>query len=230
MSPLRAPRSGRAPLTRRRRVGAVLLLGAGLLAVRVDPAAAQPAQDPDWPCVQRLVPELSYALLWTGPSPEPYFGTWDEDPARAALVRKVTRLATPAEDARQAVREHLRDAGDTAEGADEGTDEATALFAGIFQEIQARRQEAIAAAKRYSRGQKALLDQIAGHLQTLDRLLDDSADTAAARIDDVQRELKLTRQIFDSRRRALKAVCEQSVLLEQRLGQLEKAITAARGG
>jgi len=224
-----ATRRDRRPRHRLVRAGAGLLLGAGLLAAQAGSAPAQPTQDPDWPCVQRLVPELSYALLWTGPSPEPYFDTWDDDPARAALVRKVTRLATPAEEARQALRDHLREAASEAEPADAGKDAGTVLFAGIFQEIQAQRREAIAAAKRYSRGQKALLDQIAGHLQTLDRLMRESPD-AAERIDDVQAELKLTRRIFDSRRRALKAVCEQSVLLKQRLGQLEKVITAARNG
>ena len=62
-----------------RRVLAIwLLLGA--------PAAAQTeASDPDWPCVQRLVPTLGAAAYWGGPEPAEGTG-WRDDPAASAVV------------------------------------------------------------------------------------------------------------------------------------------------
>ncbi len=166
------------------------------------------------------MPELSYGLLWAGPPLEPYFDTWDDDPERAALVREVTRLSTPAEQAAARVERHL------ANGA--GEEAGAVLFAGIFQRINEQRREAIAAIKRYSRGQKALLERIAEHLRTLDKLTNAAPTAARDRIAKEQAELKMTRQVFDTRRRALKAVCEQPVLLEQRLGDLQRAIAASR--
>jgi len=166
------------------------------------------------------VPELSYGLLWTGPPLEPYFDTWDDDPDRAALVREVTRLSTPAEQATAKVERHL------ANGT--GKEAGAVLFAGIFQRINEQRREAIAAIKRYSRGQKALLERIAEHLRTLDKLMNAEPPAPQERIAEAQAELDMTRQVFDTRRRALKAVCEQPVLLEQRLGDLQRAIAARR--
>lgn len=204
--------------------GLALGLALGLVAAQAGPATAQPKRDPDWPCVQRLVPELAYGLVWAGAPLDPYFDTWDDDPKRAAVVRKVTRLSLAAEQATAAVRDYLQ--GGEAAGETAGA----VLFAGIFQQINAQRRDAIAAIKRYSRGQKALLDRIAERLQQLDRLMSQEPQAPQARIDEVRRDLQLTRQVFDTRRRALSAVCEQPVLLEQRLGALQRAITAQAGG
>src|SRR4051812_12032042 len=46
-----------------------------LLACLLATVAAAPA-DPDWPCVQRLVPTLTAATLWAGPAPK---GDWHAD-------------------------------------------------------------------------------------------------------------------------------------------------------
>ena len=45
--------------------------------------AAPPNADPNWPCQQIKVPELSVAAMWTGPPIDPYFATWAEDPSVA---------------------------------------------------------------------------------------------------------------------------------------------------
>lgn len=205
-----------------RRSRFALFQGAMVIALSLwaaETARAQPKSDPDWPCIQRLVPELSYGLLWTGPPLEPYFDTWDDKPERADLVREVTRLSMPTEAAADAVRQYMTN------GVAE--DEAAILFAGIFQRIAEQRREAIAGIKRYSRGQKALLERIADKLRTLDKLMKQEPKPAE-KIETAQGELAATRQVFDARRRALTAVCEQPVLLEQRLGDLQRAIARNR--
>ena len=40
---------------------------AALLFTAVSPAIAAMNTDPDWPCIQRKVPELSLGQIWDGP-------------------------------------------------------------------------------------------------------------------------------------------------------------------
>ena len=44
-------------------------------------AAAAAAEDPDWPCVQRLMPEISPATVWGGPPLDDAAPAWRETPA-----------------------------------------------------------------------------------------------------------------------------------------------------
>ena len=43
---------------------------AALIAALAGPGAAADPTDPDWPCVQRKVPELSIGQMWSGPLPD----------------------------------------------------------------------------------------------------------------------------------------------------------------
>src|SRR3546814_988040 len=61
------------------------------LAILTLPAAARAAassQDPDWPCIQRLVPRIVAAQVWAGPEPDA--AAWNDD--REIADRKSTRL------------------------------------------------------------------------------------------------------------------------------------------
>ena len=44
-----------------------LLLLAALLFAGLSPAAAATGEDPDWTCIQRLVPQIAPAVIWPGP-------------------------------------------------------------------------------------------------------------------------------------------------------------------
>lgn len=191
------------------------LLALTLLAT---PAAAQPAKpepEPDWPCVQVFVPELSPGLLWAGPPVDSVEARWRDDPAVRELIAEASRpgLSVEAFDAKVAA---------LAEAAgDERNAALTALFAGLFEAHDAKRRAMIQGVKRYDRQQQDLHARIAQTLAALDAAPDGSADAAAA-----EETLHWQRRILDDRRRILATVCEQPVLVEQRLGQLTRAITA----
>jgi uncharacterized protein YfaS (alpha-2-macroglobulin family) len=166
------------------------------------------------------VPDLSYQLLWTGPSPEPYFDSWGADEERAQLVGALSRLAVPRETAKQRLRSYLDEhqpVDDTAKAK---------IFAGLFERIQENRREAIAAIKAYSRGQQKAMDRIAELLRQLDTQLSaDQPDQAA--IQRTRQELDITRQVFEERRQSIRALCEQPTLMEQRLGDLARTLQRA---
>ena len=49
-------------------------------------AAGPPPKDPDWPCVQRLVPTLTAGTFWSGHGAAP---DWRSDSTAAELVDRV---------------------------------------------------------------------------------------------------------------------------------------------
>ena len=65
----------------------VMLLGAATT------ATAQPRTDPDWPCVQRKVTNLSPGQFWNGPDLA-QAGEWGDDSAAAQLARKLASRRT----------------------------------------------------------------------------------------------------------------------------------------
>lgn len=169
------------------------------------------------PCIQPLVPEMSYRLLWAGAPLEPHFETWDRDRQRAEMVARVAPLTTSDEQARARLVEYLKAHAPVDEM------EQARVFAGIFLTLNTQRSDAISAAKRYKRGQQAALSAIADRLRRLDRALKAEPRDEQA-INDLRSDLHWMRRAFDARRTALEAVCAQPTLIEQRMGDLLRVL------
>jgi len=194
-----------------------LVVAVASLASPHTPVRAAGDEAEDWPCQQALVPELSYRLLWTGPSPEPYFDDWADDTRRARVVRTVATIDTPTDQARERLAAYL------SSNTPLGKREKAKVFAGIFQTLNENRKQAIAAIRRYSRGQKATLEKISKLLRELDDLMANEAENRKA-IERTREQLGMTRQVFQERREAIRAICEQPTLMKQRLGDLLRVI------
>ena len=185
-------------------------------------ASAQPHQDPDWPCIQRLVPTLAAGQIWSGPPIDGIGGQWSGDSDVAGIVNQVTSR-------RVSIEEAVDQAKAFAEGLEPGEqDRLTLLFAGIFQRINESRTSAITAIKRYMRAQRGMVDALSAEVAELEALQQDPTANAE-RIEDLTGSIEINRRIFADRRRALRPLCEQPVLLEERLGALARTIMAHLG-
>lgn len=183
---------------------------------------AQPQQDPDWPCIQRLVPTLSAGQVWRGPSIDEIGASWSDDPDIAGIVNTVTSRRVSIEEAVDRTKAFT-------EGLEASEqDRLTLLFAGIFQRINESRTDAITAIKRYMRAQRGMVDALSDQVTALEALQQDP-ETSADRIADFAAGIEISRRIFADRRRALRPLCEQPVLLEERLGALARTIMAQLG-
>ena len=176
---------------------------------------SQPAKDPDWPCVQVLVPALSPGQIWGGPPLDEADPKWIDDPRVASLKDRAVGRATPVNVLDADVAAFAKEAGAEREQA------LTALFARVFSTMDDRRSSAINAIKRYARQQRELQAEIAATLRAIDAAPKDSAE--ATRLND---RLGLLRRILDERRRSLTAVCEQPIDVERRLGEVARVINA----
>lgn len=180
-------------------------------------------QDPDWPCIQRKVPELSAAAVWAGPPIEEVAGRWREDPQVAALVEQIAARRTSLEDAEAAVA-----AFDASLPEGETEDRRTLVFAGLLQTLDRERSDVIAGIERYGRKQKAMAERIRAEQVELSNLRTAAAAAGDARqAEQLNNQLLWETRIFNERRNSLTFVCEVPTLIEQRLFVLARAIQAS---
>ena len=193
---------------------------AGLLAMAAPTQAQRAATGPpDWPCVQRLIPELQWSTIWSGPPIDELSGNWWDDGEVGRTVRFASQRETSLEAALDRVEE-LAD--DTSENREERL---TYLFAGLFERIGRERGRTIDAIRRYARGQVVQLEKIS---QLVDRL-EEARSGNGAEPETAQRleqEIYWERRVFEDRQASLRALCEQPYLLEERLSRLVRAIQA----
>ncbi|WP_155524556.1 hypothetical protein [Oleisolibacter albus] len=190
-----------------------LLLAAGLLA---GPAQAQPrgGRDPDFPCVQVLVPSLSPGQIWSGPPVDDIpAGAWTSD----TEVRRLVEMAGDRRVGTEALTSEIdRFAGTTKDG-----NRLVLLFAGVFETLQAERGQSLDAIRRYAQGQRQMLDRIAARLRDQQDLSAD--DPRRAEIADA---IAWDRRVLEDRRRMLPPLCERPALLERRLGAVARTLAA----
>ncbi len=192
------------------------------------PAMAAGTDDPDWPCVQRLMPELSAGAVWAGPMIENAAKLLPKNPAVQSLVARITARRTPVEEGVGAIEAFAKALG-------AGKDATLALvFAGLFATIDAERSGIIAGIKRYAKRQRRLAERIrdlGAELKEIPggepALGPGGGDTRRA---ELYRQWTWATRIFDERERSLKALCDQPVLLERRLFMFSRAIMAQLDG
>jgi hypothetical protein len=194
---------------------------AATLAFVVQARSAPPrAEDPDWPCQQRLVPELSAAAYWNGPRLEE-LGDWHADPQIADLVQ---RLAPR----RVSTQEGLSEIAAFAQGLSEDRARRLALaFQGLLEETNHERAALIEQLKQIGRRQRELAGLVDRLGAELDAIPPDAAGDAAAKRVDLQQRHDFTARNFEEIQRTIRYACEMPVELDARLGAWARALQNA---
>ena len=191
----------------------------GLLAAMSPGRAADP-ESPDWPCIQRKVPEISAGMMWAGPPVQDQDRSWRRDEKLAVLVGELAERRLPIEEAGLRID-------DFAAGLGTGKDrKLTLLFTGLLQEINTVRGEIIDGIERYTRRQRDLADRVRSMTAKLAamRAKTDASEEDRAAARQLEEELVWQTRIFEEREQSLIYVCESPVLLEQRLFALARQI------
>ncbi len=201
-----------------------VLLGAGALAAAhaapLGDAAPLGRLDPDWPCMQIKVPELSVASIWAGPSIEPYRASWSADPAVAELAARLMQRRLDMTEAKAEIAAFAHAAGAQRQP------KLLALFAGVFDDANRERASILAGLDRFGRRQKELATSIRTEVTKLQGTQSGAA-TDETPIAGQQTELTWDLKVFQGRRQAISYACDAPSLVEQRLFALSRAIQAA---
>jgi hypothetical protein len=194
------------------------LVIAGLSIFGTGPVAAA-GNDPDWPCVQRKVTEISAGQVWDGPPVDGLGDSWRSDGALADLAHTIASRRTDMAEAKQKIAEFA-----AAAGADKNR-RLTLLFAGVLATINAERSSIIAGIGRYARRQQGLAQKISAQSAELDKLSREGAtDEQIGRREELVEIQAWDSRIFRERERSLQYVCELPVLLDQRAFALGREI------
>ena len=196
------------------------LFGAALAVPLLFPGAARAAssEDPDWPCVQRKVPEISAGMIWAGPPVEEQQSDWRDDYVVAQLAGTLAARRVDIEDAKSRI------AAFAAEQEADRNDKLTLLFTGILHRINIERGQIIAGIKRYAKRQTALAERIEALTVEYNALPAAESESERSKLEELEQQLVWDTRVYDERERSLIYVCEQPVLLEQRAFALSREI------
>ncbi len=200
----------------------VLALALALAVTGLARTASAAAEDPDWPCIQRQIPEISAGMMWAGPSVEGLANAWKQDPLVAELVGRLVARRTPIEAARDLIQDFID--GLAAKGAGDKDAKLSLIFAGALARTNSERGQIIEGIKRYSRRQQALAERIEQRTVQVAELAKEQSEAARKARRKLEEQQIWDTRIFQEREQSLTYVCEVPVLLEQRLFALAREI------
>ncbi|MBP1842949.1 hypothetical protein J2046_001203 [Rhizobium petrolearium] len=190
-----------------------------LAALSATPTALAAANvDPDWPCIQRKVPEISIGQVWNGDELPETAKQWDKDPQVADLAAELVKRSNPIENARKQVSAYAATL-----PKEQVREKLEQLFMGVFDRINIERGQIISGIARYAEKQRQLAADVRKKAAEIDRMRA-AADTDQAELARHDQQLTWETRIFEERVQSLTYVCEVPTLIEQRLYSISKII------
>ena len=195
-----------------------ILFSALALGLVFFPAQAEAAGEADWPCIQRKVPQVSAGMVWAGPDLESLEEDWRSDQEVKLLARRISARSLPIEEAQKLIESYA------ATLKDQKDRKLTMLFAATLATINRDRGSIIEGIGRYTQRQKSLAERIQKQTSELHQLPQNGSAEEAERRRELEQRQTWDTRIFEERERSLAYVCEQPVILEQRLFALSREI------
>ena len=203
------------------RVGvAGVALVVALCAAEAARSAPPGPRDPDWPCQQIKVPQLSLAAVWSGPPLDPQQDDWREKPQVADLVHEMAQRRVPIEQAQEKIRAFAEQA------ADQKQPTLLELLAGLFSVLDDERSAVIAGLDRFGARQKELAAALRNDNEKL-RAMQADPGSDAGDVNQMTQRVTWEAQVFQDRRQSLSYACDVPGKIEQRLFALARTIQQA---
>ncbi len=205
---------------------AAALLAQPLAALALCLALAAPAladrNDPDWPCPQHRVPQLSATQIWDGPSIDGA-NDWDKDAATVRLAGLLASRRIPQAEAIDALKAF-------AAAQPEATRSAalTRVFAGLLSTVNQERSVVMNGIVRFEQRQRARAKELEREGARIAELKATavSDDKAKAELASAQELFDWNVRVFQERQANTPIACEIPVLMETRIFELAREIRA----
>jgi len=184
-----------------------------LFFLSLDLAAQQ--RDPEWPCIQVLVPEIAIGVYWPRAIDEALLGTWEADESLSALAQKLSDLDDFTDTERRLIADFVESV-----PADSRAETLDKLADSIVTLTNQRRRHYIEGIKRYTRQQISIAEQIESRLNQLAELEAGSGAESLAGKADIEETLRWHERVYDQRERLIGTLCERPVKLEENLSRV----------
>jgi hypothetical protein len=198
----------------------VMALGLAFVAAVNANSASPRAEDPDWPCQQRLVPKLTAASYWNGP-PLESAGDWRVDPEISDLVRRLAPRRVSTQEGLLKIAAFVRTV------SNDRPRRLALVFRGLLEETDRGRAGLIEELKEIGRRQNELANLVARLATELNAIPPDAGGEAAAKRIDLQQRHDFTARNFEEIQRTIRYACETPVELDARLGAWARALQEA---
>jgi len=198
----------------------VMALGLAFVAAVNAHSAPPRAEDPDWPCQQRLVPKLTAMAYWSGPALEG-LGDWRADPDIAYLVQRLAPRRVSTQEGLSEIAAFVRTV------SNDRPRRLALAFLGLLEETDRQRAGLIEELKEIGRRQHELADLVARLASELNAIPPDAPGEAAAKRIDLQQRHDFTARNFEEIQRTIRYACETPVELDARLGAWARALQEA---
>ena len=177
----------------------------------------------DWPCIQRLVPSISPAQIWDGPPVDDVKG-WQDDEKIRDLVPYLESRRISVDDVEKAIKEYAESVPKA-----ERDQKLTELFAAVLSSINNDREFVMRRIIEFQRRQKARAEEIEREGQKLAKMnqaipATEQLGPRDASMTPEQQEYDWNARIFQERQQNLTVACEIPTLIEQRAGEIARAI------
>ncbi len=192
-----------------------LWMAAGIMATMLSSPVSAQDVDPEWPCIQRLILEISPATMWPIPVEEGMETAYRDYPDIRKLSEELGDIEVFTADHQEAIAAF-------ADSVPEAEREAslTLLATGVVDVSNRIRGDYIRGIKRFTRQQIVISQQIEDSLNELSLLeTNETASDGKARRE-TEETLRWHERVYDQRERSIQLLCEQPVELEQRLSDV----------
>ena len=173
-------------------------------------------KNPDWPCIQVLLEELSWGSIWTGPPLDERTTKWKENEELRLLASKIMNRKTKEEDGITELKKFMKK--------NNSPEDLTFLFHALFDKTNEIWKNRTQKLKNFGKKQRLTSEKIARKLEK-SKILLENPEANKEEITRLEQEKFWDIRKFEDRRMQSDYLCEQPRFYEKRLGVYSKIIS-----
>jgi len=173
---------------------------------------AQPTgkeKNPDWPCIQVFIEELSWGSIWTGPPLDDNSSKWIDDKNLSAIAKKLLNRKTKENEGINELKKYIN--------RNNSPDQLTKLFHALFDTTNEIWKKRTTKLLNFGKRQRLTSEQISMKLEKIKELSKD-LNSNKDEIQKLENEKFWDIRRFEDRRNLSDSLCEQPRFYEKRLG------------
>ena len=172
-------------------------------------------QNPDWPCIQVLIKELSWGSIWTGQPLDDDSSKWVDDDSLRSLAEKLMNRKTKEEEGIKELKKYIKK--------NNSAKERVKLFHALFDTTNEIWKKRINKLLNFGKRQRLTAEKISIKLEKIKELSED-LDKNKEEIQKLEQERLWDVRRFEDRRSLSDSLCEQPRFYEKRLGVYSSVI------